>query len=86
VLQSNSLVLGSINGVGGATSDTNVGIGTNAPRHKLEVKNGSALVTNGDVIVSSPGKGVILTSPSGNCFRLTVSDAGALSTTAITCP
>lgn len=86
VLQSNSLVLGSINGVNNATADTKVGIGTTAPRHKLEVKNGSALVTNGDVIVSAPGQGVVLTAPNGSCFRLTVSNAGVLSATPISCP
>lgn len=37
VSQSNSLVLGSINGIGGATADTNVGIGTTAPGYKLHV-------------------------------------------------
>jgi hypothetical protein len=34
---SNSLVLGSINGINGATADTNVGIGTTAPTAKLSV-------------------------------------------------
>src|SRR5205807_5369141 len=38
VAQSNSLVLGSINGVNQATADTNIGIGTTAPRSALEVK------------------------------------------------
>lgn len=37
VTNSNSLVLGGINGVNGATTDTSVGIGTTAPRSKLEV-------------------------------------------------
>ncbi len=37
VTQSNSLVLGSINGVSGATADTKVGIGTTAPGAKLDV-------------------------------------------------
>ena len=37
VSQSNSLVLGSINGTNGATADTKVGIGTTAPAFKLEV-------------------------------------------------
>ena len=37
VTQSNSLVLGSINGVNGATADTNVGIGTTAPVRQLHV-------------------------------------------------
>jgi trimeric autotransporter adhesin len=51
VTQSNSLVLGSINGVNGATADTYVGIGTTAPSRLLEVRkdqNGSTYlqVTN----------------------------------------
>jgi hypothetical protein len=37
VTQSNSLVLGQINGVNGATADTNVGIGTTAPSTRLHV-------------------------------------------------
>jgi subtilisin-like proprotein convertase family protein len=45
VSQSNSLVLGSINGVNGATSGTKVGIGTAAPTELLDV-NGEARVRN----------------------------------------
>ena len=37
VTADNSLVLGSINGINGATADTNVGIGTTAPAAKLDV-------------------------------------------------
>lgn len=37
VAQSNSLILGSINGINGATADTNVGIGTTTPGSKLAV-------------------------------------------------
>ncbi len=37
VTQSNSLVLGSIDGVNGATASTNVGIGTTAPKGRLDV-------------------------------------------------
>ena len=37
VSQSNSLVLGSINGVNSATADTSVGIGTTTPRAQLDV-------------------------------------------------
>lgn len=43
VTASNSLVLGSINGVNGAVSDTNVGIGTTAPNSNLQVKGSMAL-------------------------------------------
>ena len=48
---SNSLVLGSINGVNGATTDTNVGIGTTAPSGKLHVADASG--GNGSVILPS---------------------------------
>lgn len=41
---SNSLVLGSINGINGATADTNVGIGTTAPTTRLHVV-GNGLIT-----------------------------------------
>jgi hypothetical protein len=37
VTQSNSLILGSINGVNGATADTKVGIGTTAPAFRLHI-------------------------------------------------
>ena len=37
VSQNNSLVLGGINGVNGATANTNVGIGTTAPSNRLHV-------------------------------------------------
>ncbi len=41
--QSNSLILGSINGVNGATSAVNVGIGTTTPEATLHIVGGSAL-------------------------------------------
>ena len=47
VTQSNSLVLGSINGVNGASADTDVGIGTTAPQDRLDV--------NGIIRVSTLG-------------------------------
>jgi hypothetical protein len=43
--QSNSLVLGSINGINLATADTNVGIGTTAPEQKLHVVGNEILST-----------------------------------------
>lgn len=79
VTQSNSLVLGAINGVNGSTADTNVGIGTTAPKTKLHI-------TRGKIYVEADGQGVILRSPNGSCFELTVTDAGALMVAAVTCP
>jgi len=44
VSQSNSLVLGSINGVNEATSDVNVGIGTSAPVRQLHIVGDQAVI------------------------------------------
>jgi hypothetical protein len=46
VTQSNSLVLGIINGIQGATADTNVGIGTTAPVARLHVSGGETRLGN----------------------------------------
>lgn len=73
--QSNSLVLGNFNRLTGQT-DTNVGIGTTAPKTRLHVV--------GNVYVA--GGGLILRSPSAACFELGVTNAGSLTVTSVTCP
>jgi hypothetical protein len=75
----NSLVLGAIAGVNGAPADTNVGVGTSAPKTKFHLRNGK-------VYIEANGQGVILKSPSGSCFEMTVTDAGTLAVTATACP
>jgi hypothetical protein len=57
----------------------NIGIGTEQPKAKLEVK-------NGDVYVNDATKGIILKSPNGNCWRVTIDDTGNFVRTQITCP
>ena len=57
----------------------NVGIGTSTPKSKLQV-------TNGDIYIENATSGVIMTSPNGSCFRMTVDDSGNPVFTAITCP
>ncbi|WP_428659415.1 hypothetical protein [Runella sp.] len=57
----------------------NVGIGVRNPKSKLQV-------TDGDVYVDNPSRGIILKSPSGFCWRVTVDDAGNLIRTQINCP
>ena len=79
VSQSNSLILGAINGTNGG-SDTSVGIGTTAPKAKLDV-------TGGAILVGSPGQGIILKSPNGaTCKLMTIDDAGAMVLATVTCP
>ncbi len=61
------------------TDSGNVGIGTTGPNSKLEIN-------AGDVYINTIGNGVILRSPDGTCYRLTVANGGSLVTTAIVCP
>ena len=58
----------------------NVGIGTETPNARL-------VVSGGDAAVVTQGSGVILKATDGaNCYRITVNNAGALSTAPVTCP
>ena len=59
--------------------DGDVGIGTQSPLEKLEI-------SNGKVYLSTQGQGIILRSPNGSCFELTVDNGGSLTSTSITCP
>ncbi len=61
------------------SSNGNVGIGTRVPASKLQV-------TDGDVFIENINNGVIMKSPDGNCWRITVQDDGSLKTTTIACP
>ncbi|MCA1633429.1 MAG: hypothetical protein LC802_06845, partial [Acidobacteria bacterium] len=58
VTQSNSLVLGSINGQNGATTDTSVGIGTTAPSARLHVRDNGGNVLLGNAGCSSGFVGI----------------------------
>jgi hypothetical protein len=79
VTASNALVLGGVTGQNGGTS-VNVGIGTTAPKTRLEV-------TGGDIHVTDPGQGIILKSPNGTvCRLLSINDLGAMVLTVVTCP
>ncbi len=71
VTQSNSVILG---------NNASIGIGTPAPKAKLDV-------TGGNILVSSAGSGIILKSPNGTvCRMLTIDNTGALIVSNIVCP
>ncbi|MEO6390571.1 MAG: hypothetical protein ABIP75_01890, partial [Pyrinomonadaceae bacterium] len=71
---------GSINGVNNATADTKVGIGTTTPKAKLDI-------TGGNILIGSPGQGIILKSPDGStCKLLSIDNAGAMVLAAAPCP
>ncbi|NDC42435.1 MAG: hypothetical protein EBZ77_12955, partial [Chitinophagia bacterium] len=58
----NALVLGSINGVNGATASVNVGIGTTAPASKLHVVGQTQVDGQIKITGGTPGNGKVLTS------------------------
>ncbi|MBK8443292.1 MAG: hypothetical protein IPL35_07725 [Sphingobacteriales bacterium] len=51
----------------------------NYPKSRLQV-------SNGDIYIESATNGVIMKSPNGQCWRLTVSDTGTPVFSSITCP
>jgi hypothetical protein len=57
----------------------NVGIGNSNPQTPLQV-------SSGDVYIDNIGSGVIMKSPNGNCWRMTVDDTGTPVYTLVTCP
>jgi hypothetical protein len=81
VSEDNALVLGGT----GELDSVNVGIGTQTPAAALHIAGGAA-GGNPGIYVSTPGAGMILTSPGGFCFLLSVSDGGAISAQGVTCP
>lgn len=56
-----------------------LGIGTTDPKEKLHV-------ADGDVYIEDINKGVIMKSPNGQCWRMTVSDAGEPVFNSVACP
>jgi hypothetical protein len=43
-------------------------------------------IEDDNIYIKDFSKGVILTSPNGTCYQITVDDSGALNTTSVTCP
>ncbi len=60
-------------------NDGKIGIGTATPASQLQVK-------GGDIYLEDIGNGVIMKSPNGNCWRLTVDNSGNPVFTTTPCP
>lgn len=59
----------------------NIGINTKTPTTKLEVAQGDIYLNNLD-----QSKGIIMRSPNGNCWRITIDNSGNLVRSSISCP
>lgn len=74
----------------GADYSIAIGRGTNATPTKplaLGTNGNQMTITNtGDVVVETVASGIILKSPDGSCYRISVANGGALSTVSVTCP
>jgi len=62
-----------------AANTGNVGIGTPTPNSKFTV-------SGGDINVLDIGSGIIMKSPNGSCWRVTINNAGVLVSAPIACP
>lgn len=61
------------------TADGSIGIGTHTPKSKLHI-------SEGDVYLDAIDSGIIMKSPKGACWRVTVDDQGNFVSTAVSCP
>jgi len=60
-------------------ADGNFGIGTEQPKAKVQV-------TDGDVYIDNPNRGIIMKDVNNKCWRITLGAAGNLVTSEIPCP
>lgn len=72
--------------MGASGGSTIFGMDLNAPSNTLKIDNNGYIRAENDFYETVVGKGVIIKSPNGNCWRITVGNTGTLTTTAITCP
>jgi hypothetical protein len=61
-------------------------MGVNPPSIVSSIPKSSIHVFQGDVNIEQIGSGIIIKSPNGACWRITIDNAGNIIRTAITCP
>lgn len=61
------------------SQDGNLGIGTKTPKAKIEIQ-------DGDIYINNSSHGIILKSPDGNCWRVTIDNNGEFQKSQIDCP
>lgn len=76
VTQSNSLVLGSIKGIQGADEDTNVGIGTTAPKARFHIRVNGGNIVMGDAGCVSGFAGIGFGSSLADCHNYSLLGSG----------
>jgi len=78
----NNTLIRSALAVSGNTNYIGIGI----PTHVVPSIRSTLHVFTGDINIEQIGSGIILKSPNGSCWRITIDDSGNLVRTAITCP
>ena len=68
------------------TNPANSFLGVGSTGVSITVPKSRLHVCAGDVNIDQIGSGIIMKSPNGNCWRVTIDDAGNLVRTAISCP
>jgi hypothetical protein len=61
------------------SADGNMGLGTENPKSKIQV-------TDGDVYIDNPNRGIIMKDVNGGCWRITLGVVGNFVSTPIVCP
>ena len=61
------------------SADGNLGIGVKSPKAKVHI-------ADGDIYLQDIGRGIIMKSPDGNCWRVSVDNGGSLDSSSVGCP